>query len=351
MVKIAPDSARPLVRRGLLTLWIISCVACGGDDTSRVDAAPGTCDCPKADTLTADRIKREQFDLNAYTGQVVDCSGDDQMLFGASCLAQDATENYVMSSNGYFHDREHGSPGWTCAWDNSSVQRRNYTTTVLCLDHADPADLERPEECGCEDVEPMDMRLFRTIDARDLPAGEMVRATSTCYMPGDVTIGGGCTVKDNDAWPDDDSKAHLVSSGFSPDGKEWYCDWQVTSDRDLLGAVSALCAAPPPDDTVQEDVPLPERVVRVEEEFELLQGGVFREEVTCEEGDFLIRGGCTVDSPLELARDVQLLSAGFPEDTQSRPNTWVCEWWVPLGATEVKARATAICLKPLESAE
>lgn len=341
MLKIAPDCAGLLVRQGLLTLWIVSCVACGGNDT------PPGCDCPWADTLTADRITREVFDYSAYNGEVVDCSGEDQLLFGASCFVKDALENYVMNSNGYFEHRQQGEPGWTCTWDNFTAQRRDYRTTTLCLEPADPADSALPPGCGCEEVEPLDMRFVRDVQTEALPSGELVRVSASCQEEGHVTIGGGCTVKDNDAWPADDWQAHLVGTGFSPDGSEWHCDWQITSSRDLIGAAAALCVAPPSDDTAPEEVPLSERIVRVEREVNLLQGGIFRLESECEEGDTLIRGSCTVD-PLELARDVQLLVSAFPEDTLTRPNAWLCEWWVPLGVTQVKGTATALCLKPLE---
>ncbi len=142
--------------------------------------------------------------------------------------------------------------------------------------------------------------------------------------------------------------ARLISIGYARDeaGEDvWECAWHNGSTVSLSPSVVAMCLRSPMAGTAPEVESTASRLVQVEQRDTLPAGTSFLQEATCADGDFLLRGGCTIENPEGAPRDLNIFRSGFLPTESNRPNTWQCGWNNPSTSTPI-AIATALCLKP-----
>jgi hypothetical protein len=217
-------------------------------------------------------------------------------------------------------------------------------TTTVCLAEA-PSVPAPPSGCVCLPVEPLQDRFIRSEQTGILPAGKVTQLTASCPAE-TIVVGGSCIL------PFDMTgaffSANLTSVGYARDmaGKDvWECAWSNGSTADLSPSVVAVCLRPPLDGTAAEAEPTADRLVKVEQRDTLPAGTSFLHEATCADGDFLLRGGCTLEDPEDAPVDLSMFRSGFLPEASTRPSTWQCAWNNPSTSTPT-AIATALCLKP-----
>ncbi len=106
------------------------------------------------------------------------------------------------------------------------------------------------------------------------------------------------------------------------------------------------CLLPVPPGTAPEVEPLTGRIVHVQRSDTLPNNGFRTIEASCEFGDLLLWGACTVDEPMPPDHLAYLFRSGFLDPEQNRPNTWHCAWNHPSSMTPPAVTATAVWLKP-----
>ena len=233
---------------------------------------------------------------------------------------------------------------WRCTYNGVSTSV-DHTNTAVCLAEATPTPTD-PPDCVCPPVEPLQDRFIRSEQIGTLSAGTVERFIASC--PAEATlVAGSCILPFVVESPGTDT-THLVSIGLSRDmaGNDvWECAWSNRSTMDVIPSVVAVCLRPPLDGTAPEAEPTADRLVKVEQRDTLPAGTSFIHEATCADGDFLLRGGCTLEDPEAAPADLSIFRSGFLPETDNRPNTWQCGWNNPSTSTPT-AIATALCLKP-----
>jgi hypothetical protein len=233
-----------------------------------------------------------------------------------------------------------------CSWRNRTEPSQDYSVTAVCLAPAEELEeIAAPGGCECPPVEPLEDRFTRAEQAGLVPADGMVRVSSRCDDDA-LLVGGSCVLAFSSTG--DDQLAALMSIGFAADGA-WECVWNNQADTQPAGTAVAMCLQPPSPLHAPEIEPLAERIVRVEERVALPAGAPHIEEVSCDPGDFLLWGSCTLETPDDSVREVTIFRSGFPPAERDRTNTWQCAWNNPTSATPM-AIATAVCLKPPSTA-
>jgi hypothetical protein len=233
---------------------------------------------------------------------------------------------------------------WLCAWNRPDSMIRDHTTTAICLTERPPVP-GAPPGCVCPPIEPLDDRFFRSEQTGTSLAGMVKRLTASCPAQA-VLLGGSCVLPFPTGGEND--LTHLVSIGFSKDmaGNDvWECAWSNGSTVSLNPSVVAMCLRPPMAGTAPEAEPTADRLVKVEQRDTLPAGTSFLHEATCADGDFLLRGGCTLEDPEAAPGNLNIFRAGFLPEASNRPNTWQCGWNNPSTSTPT-AIATALCLTP-----
>lgn len=245
-----------------------------------------------------------------------------------------------LQQNGFAEYWQSQLSYWTCIWRNRTEENKDYTATAVCL-ALEADDVQVPAGCECPPLQPLEERFTRAEQAGVLTANGMKRVASRCDDDA-LLVGGSCmlTLSSTGA----DLYTGLVSMGFAADGA-WECVWDNQIDTEPAATAVAMCLEPPSPLHAPEAEPLAERIVRVEERVTLPAGEPHIEQVTCDPGDFLLWGSCTLENPDDSMREINLFRSGFPTADQAQGHTWQCAWNNPTAATPT-AIATALCLKP-----
>lgn len=306
--------------------------------------APPSCVCPGAEVLASTRVIRDTFNARAPGGSVVDCKSSDGFLLTGSCFVDELEPRMKLNGYGFTEYEGISLEGWSCSWNSPDSRTRDHINTAVCLTGR-PAVPEAPPDCVCPVVESLEERFIRSEQTGTLPAGMNKRVTASC--PGEaLLVAGSCILPFRTTI--DNYLANLISAGFATNeaGKDvWECAWSNGSTVSLSPSVVAMCLRPPMAGTAPEAEPTASRLVRVEQRDTLPAGTSFLHEATCADGDYLLRGGCTIEDPEAAPRDLNIFRAGFLPESNNRPNTWQCGWNNPSTSTPT-AIATALCLKP-----
>lgn len=306
-------------------------------DAIPADASP-SCPCSPAETLSRDRILRSTSQ-NFQVGVLGRCERGEFLTTG-SCVVDDFDPLMKLQVHGF---SEYFTPSvddrWVCEYRRNPAFR-TLTATTVCLTDAGPTPT-LPPDCMCPPVEALQERIFRSEQTDTLPVGSVTRVTASC--PEDATlIAGSCVLPVTTSGIQD---TNLVSIGFSRDmeGNDvWECAWNNRSMESLSSFVAAMCLRPPTAGTAPEAEPAADLIVKVEQRDTLPAGTSFTHEATCADGDYLLRGGCTLEDTEAASNGLSIFRAGFHPEAA---NTWQCGWNNPSTSTPT-AIATALCLKP-----
>lgn len=312
-------------------------------DATVIDATP-PCSCPSAEVLWSDRIIRRAFQSFARGGAVSDCTGDGELTLGGGCFVDELGTELQAQGFSKYNQSSLDANFWTCAWNTRDGELRSHVSTAVCLTGTSPG-LEPPPGCDCPVVEPLEDRVIRSEQTGTIPAGMIKQIRASCPTD-EPLMGGSCILPFRVSG--ENNFTELVSTGFARDeaGKDvWECSWSNGSTASVNPSVVALCLRPPMAGTAPEAEPTASRLVQVEQRDTLPAGTSFLQEATCADGDFLLRGGCTIEDPEAAPRDLSIFRSGFLPDEANRPNTWQCGWNNPSSSTPT-AIATALCLKP-----
>ncbi|WP_233104169.1 hypothetical protein [Haliangium ochraceum] len=158
-------------------------------------------------------------------------------------------------------------------------------------------------------------------------------------------VGGGCSTEAVGSY----RYVQVIQSGFAQDDPDaWLCSWANTSDDEQTQAMAmAYCLHEEPLPAECGCCPTMAETITVKREDEPLRFGPNRLEVSCDEGQTLVLGNCTLDvDDITPFRDVTMFRSGFPP-TEEHPDgdrsRWGCSWYNPTGMAP-RAIATAVCL-------
>lgn len=299
------------------------------------------CQCPSGESLTRERILhglRTEL-TNAGLGLLVECRDEDTILVTGGCTAGSAPGSIQMMNFGFVTGPE-GEDWFMCRWSGwTDGSRLNFHTGYVCLDllTGPQPPVDRPAWCECPPVEPLHERIVRAERTEALPVMGSLHTVASCQDGGKI-IGGGCVVQPRLA----DQKIFVSQGGLVDD--EWHCVWNnPSSDSTASATVVAVCLYPPSEGTAVEADPSEDRLVYVTQEEMLPAEGLLGFSVTCNPGDTLISGSCTLDNVEASNDEIRLYQHGATNSEV--PRTWHCGWKNPTTATP-KATAMAICLRP-----
>ncbi len=322
-------------RMAIIAVFVTGCGGASTDEMNDAFPADATCVCPNPPTLDTESVRQVphllMLDPGNDLGSGIYCDDGDIALGGSCSLGSISADMHMLYAGDIALPNFPHS--WTCGWRNLSFEWQELRTAVICL-HPN-SNNSIGDECACPEYQPLAQRIDRV--SRSAPyLSYSANELSVECSDGGTLLGGGC------ASPGTISLAHdatLSGSGFATeDATSWHCAWNAPGnvDGDYMLA-TAYCLQPPdygPD-------PLADRIVHTSRTRTVPAFGYAGFTVSCEPGDFLLSGSCTLDAQSPNSHLAIMYHHGFDPDI---PNAWQCAWSNPTEQS-LSGTVTATCVK------
>lgn len=262
------------------------------------DAAPADAQlqCPSSNTARASDFYQRMGDADAdpFAAAIYPWSCGDVTVGTGCVLTDDAPEAALLlaASN-------------ACGWRNWTDTSYRGSMTLSCWRFPDPVQ-EVPT--GCPAAQPLAERVQTVRQSGELSSMRASDVTANC-PESSVLLGGGRSVELSSPANIDVVMPRL---GLTDDSNTaWTCSWNNMTSASIPANAFATCVTPPTQETAPEAESLTERMHYVRESIPLPTLGQMRVTSTCDDGQFLVMGGCMLDSIEPPLDEITMLRPDF----------------------------------------